>query len=294
VDIEHIERVRDFNRYYTQRLGVLSDHYLGQDRPLGQARLLFEIGAGCDVRTLRERLGLDSGYLSRLLRALADQHLVTVRAHPGDGRVRIAELTDAGRAERAELDRRSRAGIAELLSGLTDAQRDQLLDAQATIRRLLRTAAVAIAVTDAGDPLAQTCLQRYADELATRFPQGYDRAALTAPEQVDGAFLLAREQHRPVGCGLWAHLAPDTAEIRHLWIDPAARGLGLGRRLLHALEADAAGRGITTVRLGTHTALTEAISLYRAGGYRQIAGYDGSVYNELGFEKRLGQSPQSS
>ncbi|MFC7533149.1 GNAT family N-acetyltransferase [Actinoplanes sp. GCM10030250] len=284
---DHIERVRDFNRYYTQRLGILTDHYLGQQRPLGQARLLFEIGAGCDVRELRERLGLDSGYLSRLLRALADQQLLTVRAHPGDGRVRIAELTETGHAERAELDRRSRDGIADLLAGLTETQRDQLLTAQAQIRRLLRLATVTITPVPPADPAARACLTRYAAELAARFPEGYDPAALTEPARVDGTQLLATEDGQSAGCGLWAHLEPGIAEIRHLWVAPHARGLGLGRRLLLALEDDAAAHGVTTVRLGTHQALTEAIALYTAGGYRPIADYSGSIYNQLAFEKTL-------
>jgi DNA-binding MarR family transcriptional regulator len=94
--IDQVELVRDFNRYYTRRLGVLSDRYLGQDRTLGEARLLFEIGATADVRDLRIRLGLDSGYLSRLLRSLERQRLVRVHAHPSDGRARVAELTPAG------------------------------------------------------------------------------------------------------------------------------------------------------------------------------------------------------
>src|SRR6187549_4009995 len=101
--LAQVETVRDFNRYYTRRLGVLTDRYLGQDRPLSEARLLFEIGDRADVRDLRARLGLDSGYLSRLLRSLQEQDLVRTRTHPADGRVRIAELTDAGRRERADL-----------------------------------------------------------------------------------------------------------------------------------------------------------------------------------------------
>ncbi|MEU4424867.1 MarR family winged helix-turn-helix transcriptional regulator [Actinoplanes sp. NPDC024001] len=289
-----IDRVREFHRYYTRHLGVLTDRYLGQDRPLGQARLLFEIGAGADVRQLRERLGLDSGYLSRLLRALADQQLITVRAHPADGRVRVAELTDAGRAERAELDRRSRDGVAELLGRLTDTERDELLDAQARIRRLLRRAALTVQPVPADDPDARGCLRRYATELAGRFPEGYDPATLTPADQIDGTLLLAREDGRPVGCGLWVHLGERTAEIRHLWVAADARGLGLGRRLLGALEDDAAAHGIRTVRLGTHGALAEAIGMYRAGGYRPIPAYGDSVYNQLAFEKTLAQPSQSS
>ena len=286
MEADQIERVRDFNRYYTQRLGVLTDQYLGQDRPLSQARLLFEIGTGCDVRELRARLGLDSGYLSRLLRALEQQGLVRVRAHPGDGRVRVAELTADGLRERTDLDERSRAGIAGLLGGLTPGQRDELLAAQQRIQRLLRIAAIVVEA-------ARECLLRYAAELTTRLPEGYDPGALTPPEEVSGTQLLATEDGRPIGCGFWIHLGPGVAEIRHLWIDPRARGLGLGRRLLRELERSTAEHGHTTVRLGTHTALTEAIALYRTAGYREIPGYSDSPYNMLAFEKVVDDGPRA-
>ncbi|MEU4689332.1 MarR family winged helix-turn-helix transcriptional regulator [Actinoplanes sp. NPDC023714] len=290
MEAEQIEQVRDFNRYYTRRLGLLTDQYLGQDRPLGQARLLFEIGDGGDLRDLRARLGLDSGYLSRLLRALEDQGLVTVGVHPGDGRVRVATLTAAGRAERADLDDRSRERIAGLLDGLDDAQRDQLLAAQRQIHRLLRLATVTVERVPGAAEQARACLRRYAAELGERFPEGYDAAALTPPAEVTGEQLLACEDGIPVGCGLWTHLAPDVAEIRHLWVAPEARGLGLGRLLLERLERGAAADGVTTVRLGTHTALTEAIALYRRSGYREAADYSDSPYNQLAFEKSLQSS----
>jgi len=290
--IEQVETVRDFNRYYTRRLGVLTDRYLGQDRPLSEARLLFEIGDRADVRDLRARLGLDSGYLSRLLRSLQEQDLVRTRAHPADGRVRIAELTDAGKRERADLDARSRAGIGELLARLSAGQRRQLIDAQDRIRRLLRLAAVTVRGADAGSAVARQCLRAYAAELAVRFPEGYDHAALVDPGELTGdagALLVAYEEDQPVGCGAWRRLGAGTAEIRHLWVAGPARGLGLGRRLLDSLETGAAAHAITTLRLGTHTALTEAIALYRASGYREIEPYDRSPYNQLAFEKRLAQ-----
>src|SRR3954463_10872473 len=105
-----VEQVRRFNRTVTQRVGALNDHYLARDRPLGEARMLWEIGAdGCDVRILRARLGLDSGYASRLLRSLEAAGLVTVTASPRDARVRTARLTKKGRTERVLLDRRSDA-----------------------------------------------------------------------------------------------------------------------------------------------------------------------------------------
>ncbi|GID32067.1 bifunctional helix-turn-helix transcriptional regulator/GNAT family N-acetyltransferase [Paractinoplanes brasiliensis] len=285
--MDQIEVVRDFNRFYTQRLGVLHDHYLGQGRPLGEARLLFEIGAGADLRDLRGRLGLDSGYLSRLLRSLGDQGLVSVGPHPADRRVRVATLTEAGRRERADLESRSRDSVAALLEPLTEEQRARLIEAQERIRRLVRLAGVAIEAVADDDPDGRGCLTAYASELALRFPEGYDPATLTPPGTLgDGTFLLAREEGAPVGCGLWIP-SGSFAEIRHLWVSPAARGYGLGARLLRSLEQDAAAHGVTRLRLGTHPALTEAIALYRAAGYREIPSYDTSPYNQLSFEKEV-------
>ena len=291
--MDQVELVRDFNRYYTRRLGILTDRYLGQGRTLSEARLLFEIGAGANVGDLRARLGLDSGYLSRLLRALERQGLVRVRAHPSDGRARVAELTEAGARERADLDARSRAGISALLDPLTAEQRSRLVAAQGEVRRLLRLAAVTVEAVDDGSDVARQCLRAYADELAVRFPEGYDDAVLVRAGELGGlgsdagALLVAYEEGQPVGCGVWQRLGPDVAEIRHLWVGAGARGLGLGRRLLGAVEADAAAHGITVVRLGTHRVLTEAIALYRSSGYHEIAPYDASPYNQLAFEKPL-------
>src|SRR5690349_24945922 len=105
---EMIQQIRRFNRTVTQRVGALQDEFLALRRPLGQARLLWEIGPpGVDVRELRARLDLDSGYVSRLLRSLEADGLVVVEASASDGRVRIAKLTEAGRQERALLDRHS-------------------------------------------------------------------------------------------------------------------------------------------------------------------------------------------
>lgn len=285
--VDQIELVRDFNRYYTRRLGILGD-YLGQGRPLSEARLLFEIGAGTDLRSLRARLGLDSGYLSRLLRTLSSQGVVEVRPDPADRRVRIATLTEAGVRERDELDARARDSVAELLEPLTSAQRERLIEAQGQVRRLLRLAAVVISPVPDDDADGRECLRAYAAELALRFPEGYDPATLIQPGELGvGALLLAREEERPIGCGVWQRLSDGVAEIRHLWVCGAARGLGLGRRLLEHVEADAAARGMTTLRLGTHTSLPEAIAMYRSSGYREIPSYSDSQYNQLNFEKTV-------
>ncbi|GIG86025.1 bifunctional helix-turn-helix transcriptional regulator/GNAT family N-acetyltransferase [Plantactinospora endophytica] len=290
--------VRDFNRYYSQRIGLLTDRYLGQDRPLGEARLLYEIGSGAasaggrsggvSVRDLRTRLGWDSGYLSRSLRSLEAQGLVQLRPHETDGRVRVAELTGAGAAELAELDRRSTAAAGELLAPLTPAQRAELIAAQQRTRRLLRLAAVTVEVVDADGTAARQALTEYATELSTRFPEGYDRRALVDPAEVSGAggaFLVAYEQGRPIGCGGIRTLGPGVAELCHLWVHADARGSGLGRRLLGELERQAVDRGLHTVRLGTHRVLAEAASLYRSAGYQEIPPYGDSPYNQVCFAR---------
>src|SRR5215831_11662598 len=142
-----IAQVRRFNRTVTQRVGALNDAYLARDRSLGQARLLWEIGPdGADVRTLRERLDLDSGYLSRLLRALEADGLAEVGSHDADGRVRTARLTQAGRRERGLLDRRSDELAAAILTPLTAEQQKRLVEAMSTVERLLAASMVSVAV----------------------------------------------------------------------------------------------------------------------------------------------------
>src|SRR5581483_1746632 len=149
MDSAMVSEVRAFNRAVTQRAGALSDRFLDRRRPLGEARMLWEIGGeGCEVRTLRSRLGLDSGHASRLLRSLQDDGLVQVQPSQGDRRVRIARLTAAGSAERAMLDERSDSLAQALLEPLDATQRSELVAAMRTVRRLVLAAAIEIRVVD--------------------------------------------------------------------------------------------------------------------------------------------------
>src|SRR2546423_12543105 len=133
-----VEQVRRFNRVVTESVGALNDRFLGRSRPLGEARLLWEIGlGGCDVRLLRSRLALDSGYLSRLLRSLEAAALVEVSPSPSDARIRVARLTRAGLRERAALDRRSDELAELLLAPLSAEQQDRLVRAMRDVERLL-------------------------------------------------------------------------------------------------------------------------------------------------------------
>src|SRR5689334_6411285 len=132
-----VKQVRRFNRTVTQRVGALDDHFLGRDRPLGEARVLWEIGVGgSDLRTLRARLDLDSGYLSRMLRSLEHDGLITVGPSASDGRVRDARLTKRGRAELRVLERRSDELAHSLLEPLTPTQRTTLVAAMHDVEQL--------------------------------------------------------------------------------------------------------------------------------------------------------------
>ncbi|MGP4044914.1 GNAT family N-acetyltransferase [Streptomyces sp. 2A115] len=290
VSTEHVAAFRRFNRYFTRRIGALDDHYLGQDRPLGEARLLFEIEDGVPLRELRNRLGLDAGYLSRMTKALEAQGMVRVSVHPDDNRLRMIELTPAGRVELKEQQRRANALAAGLLGGLSADQREQLTEALAVTRRLLRLAGITVEHVPGASADARACLDAYAADIDARFPEGFDASDLVRAEEVSGdsgAFFVAYEEGHPVGCGALRRLEPRVGEIRHVWVHPDARRLGLARRLLAALEGEAAARGFDVVRLDTHAALTEAQAMYRACGYTEIPAYVDHVYADHWFEKRL-------
>jgi len=298
MDARMVGQVRSFNRTVTQRIGALNDEFLSRDRPLGQARLLWEIGPdGCDIRLLRSRLDLDSGYLSRLLRALENDGLVTVEPSRADGRVRIARLTGPGRAERAVLDRCSDDAAVAILGPLSARQRTRLIAAMAEVERLLVASAIQIAVTDPRHPGARFCLRAYFGELAQRFDSGFDPdrsisaddEELTAPA---GLLLVATVHGEPVGCGAIKFHPGAPAEIKRMWVASAMRGLGLGRRLLAELEAHAAAGGARTLRLETNRTLDEAIGLYRAAGYREVAAFNDEPYAHHWFEKALDPSGQ--
>ena len=283
--------LRRFNRSYTQRIGLLTESFLGTGRPLGPSRLLFEIGAtGSRVVDLRRRLGLDSGYLSRLLRQLERDGLVAVGPDPASGRQRIARLTPAGSREWRRLDRRSEALAERLLQPLSERQRVELAGALATAERLLRAATVRVDTVDPLSADAQSALAQYFAELDARFPSGFDAgsgddgAALRRPE---GAFLVLRSDQRAVGCGGVQRIDERTGEIKRMWIHPEWRGLGLGGRLLARLEATAAELGYGRVVLDTNSTLVEAIAMYERAGYRTIARYNDNPYAQRWFSKEL-------
>jgi DNA-binding MarR family transcriptional regulator/ribosomal protein S18 acetylase RimI-like enzyme len=291
--MHEVASVRSFNRTVTARVGALQDEYLARGRPLGASRVLWEIGEGVtDVRTLRARLDLDSGYLSRLLRSLERDGLVAVGADRSDKRVRSVRLTGRGRSEHALLDRRSDELAESLLEPLSAAQRERLVDAMGVVERLLTAGLVDVAVEDPRTADARFCLQSYYAELNARFDTGFDpdRAISTTAEELTepaGLLLVARLHGAPIGCGALKLQGNVPFYIKRMWVAPEARGLGVGRRLLAELEDHARRRGAEVVYLETNATLVEAASLYRSAGYVEVEPFNDEPYAHHWFEKRL-------
>lgn len=288
-----VDQIRRFNRIVTERIGALNEHFLGRARPLGEARVLWEIDLnGCEVRLLRARLGLDSGYLSRLLRSLETAGLVKVAAGSGDRRIRVARLTADGRRERAALEKRSEELARSLLAPLNVKQRERLVASMRDVERLLTLTSVPITSLDPEHPDAKHCLARYVAELNRRSQRGFNPqvGATALPHEVRppaGEFFVAYFHGEPVGCGAVKHHADQPAEIKRMWIAPGARGLGLGRRLLERLEACALAGGAQLARIETSAVLFEALSLYRSAGWVEVPAFNDEPFADHWFQKAL-------
>jgi DNA-binding MarR family transcriptional regulator len=291
---EQIAQVRRFNRLVTQRAGALDDHFLGRDRPLGASRLLYEIGpGGSDLLELRRRLGLDSGYVSRLIKLLENQGLVRLLPGSDDQRIRRARPTARGRREVREMNARSDAAAASLLDALTPRQRARLVDAMGEVDRLLQLAGLTIERVDPAGDSARWCVRQYFDELHRRFPSGFDPAASLSADDHElvrphGAFLVASVDGAPLACGAVKAISAGVGSLKRMWVADHVRGLGIGRLVLEALESEARALRLTVLRLETNDTLKEAIHLYRSAGFREVAPFNSDPCAHYWFEKRLG------
>jgi len=290
--MDAIARIRSFNRTVTRQIGALDNHFLGRDRSLGASRLLFEIGPrGSEIRQLRSKLDLDSGYLSRLLRGLESQGLIRTDPASRDARVRRVMVTAAGRRELAVLNRLSDAAAESLLEPLNPKQRAALTTAMEAVERLMLAGAVRLEVVDPESPAAQYCLERYFEELAARFDMGFDpgRSISAAADELTpphGFFVLATLHGEPIGCGaLKCH--ERHGEIKRMWVDASSRGLGVGKRILERLEQLAREQKLPLLRLETNRTLKEAQSLYKTSGYREVKPFNEEPYAHHWFEKTL-------
>lgn len=277
--LDSIARLRRFNRAVTREVGALDTSFLGRGRPLGAARVLQLIRPdGTDVALIRDTLDLDSGLMSRFLRSLERDGLITTATDPADRRRRIARLTEAGQSEMAAYDAIGYDRAARLINR-AGSRADEVVAAMDLIATLLNRDHLQIRPADPDTPEAIACLQAYFDELVARvpatspemFPLPDPHADSYRPPQ--GRFLIAWSDDLPVGCVSLRPLDAGTAEVKRLWVHGSARGMGLARRLMTAIEDEARGMGHTALKLDTNSALTEAIALYRATGWTDIAPY---------------------
>jgi DNA-binding MarR family transcriptional regulator/GNAT superfamily N-acetyltransferase len=288
-----IDTLRRFNRAWSQRVGALEDSFLGTGRSLGASRLLFEMGVeGAGVLDLRRRLGLDSGYVSRLLRGLEEEGLVEVRPDPADQRRRHVVPTASGRRAVARLDDRSERRALDLVEPLGPSQRQRLVEALDTAGRLIRAATVSLEPVPAGSSDAVGAVRRYFAELDERFPGGFDPGDAATSDVAGmsppyGVFLVGRVDGEVMACGGLQRHRRTIGEIKRMWISPEWRGCGLGARMLAGLEGEARRLGCREVYLDTNGTLLEAIALYGRAGYRAIDRYNDNPYAQAWFAKRL-------
>jgi DNA-binding MarR family transcriptional regulator len=289
--LDQISRFRRLSRAVTTQTGALDSSFLGLGRPLGVARVLNAIGQGKqDVAELRAYLQLDSGLMSRLLRTLEADDLIETTTSATDARCRTAHLTPAGAAEFAKYEELSNRSAQDVLTRYS--QNDALLSAMDLVATVLGRDQIEITIEDPNDPRIQSCVQAYYDEISEIFGTRFDPVlggdpeaeAMTPPR---GVFLLAMSDGLPIGCCALKGQGGTLGEVKRMWVSPAARGLGLSKRLMQEIEAQARNLGISTLQLDTNGKLTAARRLYESSGWREIDRYNDNPYAEHFYEKHL-------
>ena len=279
--------VRQFNRFYTQQIGVLDESLLDSGLTLTQARVLFEIGTSqtCTAGDLISLLRLDAGYLSRILQEFVDLGLVKRKPSPGDGRRALLSLAPKGRKKFTELDQQSRCRIGELIGPLSAPKRTQLLHGMRALRESLSVAptsqerSVLIRPYRVGDVgwAIERHGQLYFDEfgwneefealvatLFARFATEHDPAA--------ERFWVAEVDGERVGCVFVVRSEKDriAAQLRCLLVDPRGRGLGVGRQLVDECIQFSKGAGYHQIILWTNDVLVSARRIYEAAGFSLV------------------------
>jgi DNA-binding MarR family transcriptional regulator/N-acetylglutamate synthase-like GNAT family acetyltransferase len=276
-----VDRARRFNRFYTRAIGMLGEGYLGSGYTLAEARVIYEL-ASRDAPTARQigrALALDPGYLSRILKRLETQGLVTRALAEDDRRSRRLALTQAGREAFAGLDQGARDSMAALVAHLPPPALERLSNGMAEIEALLTpkpTAQLALRDRRPGDLgwVVERHGRLYAQEFGwdARFETLVARivAEMTAaPDPARERCWIAERDGQRLGCVFLAKDDEETARLRLLLVEPAARGEGLGRRLVDAAVAFARRAGYREVVLWTHRELHAARRIYAGIGFRK-------------------------
>jgi DNA-binding MarR family transcriptional regulator/ribosomal protein S18 acetylase RimI-like enzyme len=312
-DPDVFEAIRAFNRFYTNKLGVLAKGYLNTTYTLTEARILYEMGARRQVSAtgLNRDLGLDPAYLSRIIKKFREAGFLVSEPDPADGRSQILSVTDQGQAEYERLGTLSRQQIAGELAGVAPQERDTLIASMASIRIILEPATITSVPTDTapvvirehriGDMgwIIETQATAYANEY------GWNEKFEGLLAEVAGKFIanfnpdrercwIAEKDGRRVGSVLVADGGNGTAKLRLLYLDPAARGLGLGRTLVEQCIAFSTLAAYDRLLLWTNDVLTAAIRIYETAGFRLVAEEEHAMFGpacigqtwELDLEER--------
>jgi DNA-binding MarR family transcriptional regulator/N-acetylglutamate synthase-like GNAT family acetyltransferase len=278
-----VAAVRSFNRFYTRRLHMLGPGLLGTQHPLPQARVLYELGQRAEtaVAELRTQLDLDAGYLSRLLKDLETKNLIVRRRDADDARRQTVGLTREGRAAFAELDARSRAEIGELLERLSDPDQRRVLSAMHVLEDAWRgTAKRSVALRQPRPGDLGWIIHRHGALYQSEY--GFDETfeALVARIVADFAqrddttnerAWIADVGGEPAGCIFCMRKDDTTAQLRLLLVEPDARGMGVGARLVEQCVRFAEQTGYTSMTLWTQSILEEAHRLYQRAGFTLAA-----------------------
>ncbi len=286
VHAEAVDAVRRFNRFYTNRIGVLDEHLLKSPFSLAEARLLYELAHRPDppsAAELARDLRLDAGYLSRTLNRLAEAGLIARTADAGDARRSRIALTDAGRAAQAPLEAQSDEAVAAMLAPLGSHERRRLVAALSTVEALLSDTprekpALVLRRPQPGDIgwIIHRQGQLYAGEY------GWDETYEGLVAEILATFVKTFDPKRErawiaelagevVGSIFLVRQDDQIAKLRLLYVEPAARGLGIGARLVDEVVAFARLKGYRTLTLWTNDVLASARRIYEAAGFRLVA-----------------------
>jgi DNA-binding MarR family transcriptional regulator/GNAT superfamily N-acetyltransferase len=279
-----VDAVRRFSRFYTRRIGVLQEGLLGSDFSLAEGRVLYELAQRPRVTAadLGAALGLDAGYLSRMLAGLTRRRLVRKEPSPSDRRTALLSLTATGDKAFAALDEASAGEIAGLLDGLGGGERRQLAESLAAVERLLsgeRPAATPYVLRPprAGD--LGWVVARHGVLYAREY--GWDERFEALVARIVADFVdqarprvercwIAEVDGEPVGSVFLVRASDEVAKLRLLLVDPKARGLGIGKRLVDECIAFAAQAGYRRITLWTNDCLVAARRIYEAAGFQLV------------------------
>lgn len=280
---EGIEGIRDFNRFYTRQIGLLNQRFLSSSFTLTEARVLYELAqrSTSTATEIAGRLSLDPGYLSRLLNKLERQHYLNRGRAEHDARQRPLSLTKKGIGLFKKLDQTSSEAVAALIGGLSPVRVGELLAAMSTVRRLLSPVAAQpdchlrpLRIGDVGWIIHRQGLlyageygwdatyEALVAEILAHFVTHFDSRAENA--------WVAERDGSIVGSVFLVKASDRVAKLRLLYVEPSARGLGIGRRLVHECIADAREKGYETLTLWTNDVLASARRIYQAEGFRLV------------------------